>query len=146
MSTTRRPLDPLTVVVGVVAVVLTLVGCVMIVLGLPQRTATENWLLDTSSLPIALAVVLLVARVAAERRLLASRPLPKGFVVGAVLLGLGVVAWLLVLAGVAATVLTPMGAQVLVWLGVGAWVLWIVRDGAGRQRITAWSLADRDRD
>ncbi|MVA76438.1 hypothetical protein GC722_10440 [Auraticoccus sp. F435] len=144
-SPSRRP-DAATLAVGALAVLLAVAGCVMIVRGLPQRTPTEQWLLDLSSWPLTLAVVLMVARVAAERRLLAARPLPRCFVVGAVLAGLGVVAWLLVLTGVAAPVLTPTGAQLLVWLGVGAWVLWIVRDGARRQRTTVWSLADRDRD
>ncbi|SDD81815.1 hypothetical protein [Auraticoccus monumenti] len=144
----RRRLDPLTLVVAALACVLALVGCVMIVRGLPMRTPTERWLLDLSSLPLSLAVVLVVVRVAVERGLLRHRPagapLPRLLLAGAVLVGLGLLGWVLVLAGVGAGVLTPAAVQVLVWLGVGAWVLWIVRDGQRRDRVTAWRLLDDD--
>lgn len=144
--TARRRFDPLTLVVVVLACLLTLAGCVMVVRGLPMRTPTERWLLDLSSLPLSAAVVLLVVRVVAERGLLRHRPagapLPRLMLVGAVLVALGLLGWALVLAGVGAAVLTPGSVQLLVWLGVGAWVLWIVRDGRRRDRATAWRLLD----
>lgn len=144
----RHRLDPLTLAVAALACLLALAGCVMIVRGLPMRTPTERWLLDLAPLPMALAVVLVVVRVAVERGLLRHRPagapLPRLLVAGAVLVALGLLGWALVLAGVGAAVLTPSSVQVLVWLGVGAWVLWIFRDGQRRDRVTAWRLLDDD--
>lgn len=134
----------------VLAVALAVAGCVMIVRGLPMSTPTERSLLDLSSLPLSAAVGLMIWRVVGERGMLRNRPTgtgwPRLFLIGLGLVLLGVLGWVLVLTGLAPSWLGPASAQVLLWLGLGVWVLWVVADGRRRQRIVEWHLAEEDGD
>lgn len=128
--------------VAVVALALAVAGCWLIIAGLPDRTPTQRTMLELSSLPLSLAVVVVIGSIVRRRGLLRP-PYPRLAIAGLVLVGLGLLDWIVVALGVRLPVLNPLGAQALTWLGVGCWCIWVLlTPSPGRS--TRWTTLDEE--